>query len=804
MSACKHLSMADRNQALALAIIEKHQECVDGLIAAGVDVNTTNSNGYTPMMLAGYFGATGCLDSLIKAGANKHVFFPYSPVSPAGTQHSVLHLAAIRGYKDCLELLLQNGFTIDNELVAVTAGHSECMEFLIKSGLDVNGSSRPLSSAAAKGKIDTMELLIREGADVNLLRFGRTALHSAAGRGQDSSIRFLLESGADVNLSGDETPLMLAAEEGSGACVRTLINAGSDVHHTDAKGQTALTRALNRNHHECVDLLVKAGVDFDNKDELSAFLLSARGGIGVGVEKETDVNAPDQNGCTALHSAIKMGRPQAVLDSLLKLGAEANVIDDCGYTPLLYAVEKEQINYVSALISAGADVNHKYPLLLASKHGSSEIVKTLIDAGADVNLQDNQGDSPLIHAVKEGKKRYTLGWFSGDVTNSRRYHTCVNLLLEAGADVNMANKDGSTALLQTSAPGNEKGMRLLLKADADVYRKDIARNRSEFGQKPVLFDPSTWMKLLLEAGADVNIANKEGCTALMAATESGESDCLELLLKADADVNLVNRNQRTALTMARDKDQVLMLLQYGAPVNWANKVGLTALLYVGYDGDWKGFDAYELVELLLEAGADVNATDINNSSILFHAACTTDRFVDPKVVKVAIKRGVHVNIRNLCGQNSLEYYLAMAWERDEKLALLLFAAGELLDVNNSRKVVYKLDGMGTQPLDLMDPKGNGRPVAVPDCLLDKNATIYLKSFCRKVIRQHLMKIDLHTNLFERTPRLGLPRQLQRYLLYETTLDLERRCNLTIEEFDLLGPKQKACRICYKLHSVDSQ
>ena len=54
--------------ALIYAIHQKNQEHVDELIAAGADVNTTNSNGYTPVMLAGLRSVTGCLESLIKAG----------------------------------------------------------------------------------------------------------------------------------------------------------------------------------------------------------------------------------------------------------------------------------------------------------------------------------------------------------------------------------------------------------------------------------------------------------------------------------------------------------------------------------------------------------------------------------------------------------------------------------------------------------------------------------------------------------------------------------------------------------------
>ena len=803
MSTCKHLSMTDMNKALLHAIRQKHKNCVDQLIAAGADVNTTDHNGHTALMLAGDVGATGCLDSLIKSGAR-------TDIKSSHGNFTVLHFTAKGGHKECLELLLENGFEIDRKVVTIIAqsGHSNCLNVLIKGGLDVNGSFEPLQTAAEAGQVDIMELLIRQGGDVNLLRFGRTALHLAALRGHDSSLRLLIQSGADVNLGRDETPLILAARCGKAACVRTLINAGADVHRRDTGNHTALSRAELGKHHEYINLLVEAGVNFDDKDEVTSLLLFARGGIGVGVGTvEADVNAQDVNGRTALHSAVQMDLQQVVLDSLIKLGAKANIIDEYGYTPLLTAVQKEQINCVSTLISAGADVNYRSPLLEASKRGSSEIVKFLIDSGANVNVTDSHGNSPIIHIAKEGKDKYTIGLSLANVKHPHSHRTCLGLLLEAGADVNMANKDGSTALLQATVLGNDTSMKVLLQAGADVNKKDtsgmtalmyVARNRNDFRGQSVVPNPSNWMKLLLEAGVDVNIANKDGNTALMEAADfSGENLCLELLLKAKADVNIINRNSRTVLMMTSNKAKVAMLLDCGSQVNWANEVGLTALLYSAYNGRW---DAHELAELLLEAGADVNAMDVNNSSILAHAARTTDRFIDHKLVKVALKHGVHVNIRNVCGQNSLEYYLAMGQERDEKLALLLLAAGELLDVKNARKVAFKLDTMGTLPLDHMDPNKKGPSVPVPNCLLDQDETICLKSLCRKVIRQHLLKIDLHSNLFGQTLILGLPKQLQRYLVYETTLDLiEGRCNLFKEEMNLLDPQQKACRICFKLH-----
>ena len=591
MSSCEHSPSTDRGANLIDAILEENKDCVDQLIAAGADVNVVDSDGISPLMAAACAGATNCLASLMKAGADVNAKW-YDDDS---TVYTILDLASKYGHVECLKFLMQNGISIDNEAVFVAAanGHTKCLEELIKAGVVINiceGLTWPLKCAA--GQYNTMELLIGEGADVNMVRFGETALHSAARSGNDVCVQLLIQSGADVNLGENETPLMLAAEQGRAACPRTLIKAGADVHRKDAKGQTALTRALKGNHHECIDSLIEAGANVDNRDLATT---SATGPHWL-LPIEVDVNRKDATGCTVLHHAVREGRHRLLVESLIKSGAKVNGMDGFGYTPLLYAVDKEQVNCVSALVSAGADVNisGKYreqesPLFVASKHGNCEIVKILIDAGADVNETDSQGNSPLIHAAKEGKNLSNLRLPSAKVTQPSNYLTCLGLLLVAGADVNMANKNGRTALLLATARGNIKSMEFLLEAGSDINWKDrnrmtalmyVARNWEDYIKKRIVSDPSTFMKLLLDAGAHVNNAKKTGSTALMEAANSGETVCLSMLLKSGADVNLTDRRGLTALMMALDRGTVTTLVQHGAPVNWANDEGLTPLLYV--------------------------------------------------------------------------------------------------------------------------------------------------------------------------------------------------------------------------------
>ena len=94
------------------------------------------------------------------------------------------------------------------------------------------------------------------------------------------------------------------------------------------------------------------------------------------------------------------------------------------------------------------------PLTAASGQGHVEVVRLLLEAGADKNLADNDGSTALMCAAL---------WEKVEV---------MRLLLEAGADMNMADIDGNTALMHAAGEGNHGALRLLVEAGADKNLKN--------------------------------------------------------------------------------------------------------------------------------------------------------------------------------------------------------------------------------------------------------------------------------------------------------------------------------------------
>ena len=190
------------------------------------------------------------------------------------------------------------------------------------------------------------------------------------------------------------------------------MNAGADVNRTDGYGYSSLMCAASNGHEECVDLLLKAGAD---------------------------VNTEDAYNYTAVIYASKKGNDKCV-KFLVKAGADVNTGDIYNKTALFYAVSKGHYEALDVLVSAGADVNQSSseciipPISIASRVGFDEAVELLIQSGADVNKIGQHQCSPLMEAVANGHVK------------------CMKLLLEAGADVNFIHRSGVTLLMCAGVP----------------------------------------------------------------------------------------------------------------------------------------------------------------------------------------------------------------------------------------------------------------------------------------------------------------------------------------------------------------
>ena len=210
-----------------------------------------------------------------------------------------------------------------------------------------------------------------------------------------------------------------------------------------------------------------------------------------------------------------------------------------------------------------------------------EIIKFLITAGADVSSINYNFNSktPLMHLITKDAK-YVL---------SNNDYKSMKILVAAGANVNVHDNSGISALMWAAKEVKPEAVKLLLSAGAEINGKDKTNNTAlayaSLAERYVPYyrkEHYETIKLLLAADADVNIKNRIGQTVLMSAANNYNLKITKMFLSAGADVNVVDQLGMTALIFSARGDDanpevVKLLIKSGAKINHRDGYGKTAL-----------------------------------------------------------------------------------------------------------------------------------------------------------------------------------------------------------------------------------
>lgn len=398
--------------------------------------------------------------------------------------------------------------------------------------------STPLQWAVYNVDVNEVRRLLDAGADVVLAnQYGATPMGLAAEIGHTGILKLLVDAGADVDSPNPDgqTALMAVARTGNVAAATLLLDHGARVDARESwGGQTALMWASARRHPEMMQVLIEHGADVDARS----------------------VHRDYQRHVTA------EGRPKS--------------LDSGGLTPLLYAARENCLACVEVLLANGADIDLPdpdgvSPLHVAIMNANWDIAKRLIEAGADVNQWDIYGEAPLFTAIGNYTRTDGGRGSSIDPLPETDGLTIVNMLLDGGANPNMqvffrpANVRGST---------NTRGSTPLIRAANNGDREMV--------------------ELLMGHGADPTIYTADRQTPIHAvlAGRAREQDALELIrifYTAGTDIDmiaLVNHREEvrggSALHYAvrkRYKDVIQELASWGIDMDAVDQDGLTALDY---------------------------------------------------------------------------------------------------------------------------------------------------------------------------------------------------------------------------------
>jgi ankyrin repeat protein len=493
---------------------------------------------------------------------------------------------------------------------AVRNGDTPAVRTLLQRGANPNeragDGTTALHWAAYSGDLTTVDMLLQSGADANAADdLGVTPLWAGASTGQGAVVERLLKAGATPNakLTSGETPLMAASRVGSTTAVRALVAAGADVNAREPlHEQTALMWASAERHAEVVKILLDSGADIHARSKTFpevvnvAVQIFTNSGISAGLSaKVVDARAAERaRGRTGGGGAAGAARP-AVANNPAAANGGVDVVDTSGiveiqsggYTPMLFAAQKGDVESARLLLSNGADVNDVAPsgtsaLVIATHSGNSEMAAYLLEKGANPNA-DEAGYTALHAAVL------------------RRDTALVKALVAHGADLEVPVKKGTPA-----------------RRNATDYMLGGPVIGSTAYWLAARFNEPDIMRILAGAGANTAPTTPDGTTILMAAMgtpwpgagfslppdpveqERAALDTVKTALQLNVDLNAVNKNGDTALHVAvtRGFDSVVRtLLAAGARFDVKNKRGATPLALATRAG------RDDAVEMLQKSGA---------------------------------------------------------------------------------------------------------------------------------------------------------------------------------------------------------
>jgi ankyrin repeat protein len=460
--------------------------------------------------------------------------------------------------------------------------------------------SSPLADAARRGDLDAIPALLAAATDIDSPgEDGTPALHWLIERGDRAGVQRLLKAGADPNRTSryDIAPLYLASANGDAELIRILVAAGADPKATDAVGETMLMAAVASGELSAVEALLALGADVNARDQQfqqTALMFAARAGltdiavrlIRAGAEIDARTRVGPEPGWILPNSRPGFSFGVGIIRGGLPADRGMRPFQSGGMTAVLYAAREGHSAMVELLLDAGADINGTEanqitPLLMAISNDRMDTAALLIARGADLDAQDWYGRSPLWSAVNV-RNLYLDNETFENYIDREPVLDVIRLLLEQGARPNPRTTEsppvrntllpttgtlewvdftGQTPFLSAALAGDVPVMRLLLEHGADPQLATFGGTTALMAAAGVnwvvsqsytvspeaLFEA---VQLCVELGMDVNAANSMGITAIMGAANRGSDDILEYLFNQGARLDVVDNEGRAPLDWA--------------------------------------------------------------------------------------------------------------------------------------------------------------------------------------------------------------------------------------------------------------
>ena len=519
-----------------------NSEAVRFLLDLGVNVDCTNEQGSTALMLATDCRHEPVVQTLISGGANVNI--------QGNDGWTALMLASQNDQFQVAELLLNKQANVNHTandgwtalMLASQNGHFQVADLLLNKQADVNHTSNngatALMLASNNGHFHVAELLLNKKANVtHTTNDGWTALMLASQNGHFQVTKLLLNKQADVNISNykEYTALMLASKNGHFQVTELLLNKQANVNHTANNGSTALILSSQNGHFQVAELLLN---------------------------KQANVNHTANNGWTALMLASQNGHFQ-VTKLLLNKQANVNLMETDGWTALMLASQNGHFQVTELLVNKQANVNHTAnngwtALMSASQNDHYQIVELLLDVNASPIVTNSYGTeiSSLLVAIY------------------RNSADSVDVLLKK---VEFPTDHIMRAIVLACYGGHSTLINTLIHKITDLPQKELLISC-------VKGDLVAVISTIVEFEFNPDTPLVCGLTPLMIATSCGHIELIDALIQAGADVNTCNDYGNNALDIAegtfnKQEDVIRLLLVNGAVHNISTDTVIDKLIF---------------------------------------------------------------------------------------------------------------------------------------------------------------------------------------------------------------------------------
>uniref|UniRef100_A0A8C7WH49 Transient receptor potential cation channel, subfamily A, member 1a n=1 Tax=Oncorhynchus mykiss TaxID=8022 RepID=A0A8C7WH49_ONCMY len=442
---------------LHMAVSLGHNTLIELLLShSNTDANLEGDLGNTPVMLACCVDNHEALHLLFKYGArlcqqNKLGHYP-------------IHAAAFAGAKKSMQMVLQKGEEVGYSI-------ESHINYVDKS------FSTPLHLAVRGGNLEVIKLCIEQGAKMDQQQCDKsTALHFACTQGATEAVKLMLSAHDRVcdviNLTDGtcQTPLHKTTIFDHVELAEYLISKGGDINAIDCKGHTPLLLATSCSAWKTVNLLLTHGANLKLKDKhgcnfLHLAILQPKGLTNLPPEFLKLLDAEDNEGCTPMHYACRLGIPESV-KNMLRLNVSLDQKSKQKKSALHFAAEYGRINTCHRLLESmtntrllnEGDERGMTPLHLASRGGHVIVVDLLLRKGALFH-SDYKGWTCLHHAAAEGYSQTIIILLASNIKlldktdedrntalhlAAREGHVAaVTLLLDRGAQLTLNKSDAS-------------------------------------------------------------------------------------------------------------------------------------------------------------------------------------------------------------------------------------------------------------------------------------------------------------------------------------------------------------------------